>query len=82
MESAMRATTIRPLAEISARRAATAPWSWIGVLWRRVALWRALARERRALATLDPRLLRDIGLDAGDAAREADRPFWDAPEGR
>lgn len=53
-----------------------------GALRRRIALWRALARERRALAALDPHLLRDMGLDAGSAAREADRPFWDVPEGR
>ena len=59
-----------------------------GVLWsphallRRLAVWRALARERRALATLDPHLLRDMGLDAGAAAREAERPFWDVPDGR
>jgi uncharacterized protein YjiS (DUF1127 family) len=48
----------------------------------RVALWSALARERRSLARLDARLLRDIGIDAGAAAREAERPFWDAPARR
>jgi uncharacterized protein YjiS (DUF1127 family) len=47
-----------------------------------VTLWRALARERRTLTTLDARLLRDIGLDAADAEREAARPFWDAPANR
>ncbi len=68
-------------ATLRGRVEARAPLSPPAV-WRRVALWRALARERRALATLDPRLLRDLGLDAGDAAREADRPFWDVPDGR
>lgn len=56
--------------------------SLFDALLRRVALWRALARERRALATLDARLLRDMGISEGDAAREAARPFWEAPEGR
>lgn len=63
------------------RRAPSAPCSPRAAL-RRIALWRALSRERRALATLDARLLRDIGIDAAEAAREAARPFWDAPEGR
>jgi uncharacterized protein YjiS (DUF1127 family) len=48
----------------------------------RLGLWTAVARERRALARLDARLLRDIGLHAGEAAREADRPFWDPPSRR
>ena len=40
----------------------------------------AAALERRAqrarLATLDPRLLRDIGVSAQDAQAEARKPFW------
>ena len=40
----------------------------------------AAALERRAqrahLATLDARLLRDIGLSAQDALAEARQPFW------
>lgn len=42
---------------------------------------RELARQRKALARLTPEQLRDIGLDVDRAAREADRPFWDAPQG-
>jgi uncharacterized protein YjiS (DUF1127 family) len=34
------------------------------------------ARQRRALAELDDRLLRDIGITAYDAAHEAGKPFW------
>ncbi len=34
------------------------------------------SRQRRALADLDERLLRDIGVTAYDAAHEADKPFW------
>lgn len=44
--------------------------------------WMRLRRERAALATLDPRLLQDIGVDRAAAAAEAARPFWDAPAGR
>lgn len=39
----------------------------------------ALRRSRRRLAELDPHMLRDIGLTAGEARNEADLPFWDAP---
>jgi uncharacterized protein YjiS (DUF1127 family) len=34
------------------------------------------SRQRRALADLDDRLLRDIGVTAYDATQEADKPFW------
>lgn len=47
-----------------------------------VRLWLRLFAERRALSQLDERLLRDIGLSEGEAAREAARPFWDIPVGR
>ena len=33
-------------------------------------------RQRRALAELDDRLLRDIGLTAYDVTYEASKPFW------
>lgn len=33
-------------------------------------------RDRQRLGQLDAHLLRDIGLDLGDARREADKPFW------
>ena len=40
-----------------------------------VRLWQS-HRERQSLAELDPRLLRDIGLEPAAAAREIERPFW------
>jgi len=48
---------------------------------RGISLWRylALSRQRRALAQLDPRLLRDVGLSEDAARAEAARRFWDAP---
>ncbi|MEO0937988.1 MAG: DUF1127 domain-containing protein [Pseudomonadota bacterium] len=43
--------------------------------WTLLALW----RSRRALARLDARALKDIGLSAQDAAHEAAKPIWDVP---
>ncbi|MCE0504535.1 MULTISPECIES: DUF1127 domain-containing protein [unclassified Roseivivax] len=39
-------------------------------------LWTDRARSRKHLAGLDAHLLRDVGLDRAEAAREAARPFW------
>lgn len=39
----------------------------------------ALGRQRRRLAGLGPRDLRDIGVTAAQARTEAARPAWDAP---
>jgi uncharacterized protein YjiS (DUF1127 family) len=39
-------------------------------------LRRERARTRRALARLDDRLLRDIGLSRADIEREIEKPFW------
>lgn len=49
-------------------------------LLRRLKGMAALRRERRALLELDAHLLRDLGIDAEDARREARRPPWDAPD--
>ena len=38
--------------------------------------WNAIAAERRALGELDPSRLCDLGLNAADAKREAQKPFW------
>lgn len=49
--------------------------------WRQaVILWVTRRRERLALAELDDRLLRDIGVDRLMALHEAGRPFWDGGE--
>ncbi len=40
--------------------------------------WQERDRQRRHLAALDHRLLRDIGISRADAAREAAIPFWRA----
>ena len=38
--------------------------------------WRRRARERRELATLDSRTIRDLGLSTSDVQFEANKPFW------
>ena len=39
--------------------------------------WMEVARQRRHLASLDNRILRDIGFSQADVDREISRPFWD-----
>ena len=41
-----------------------------------IGVWLERARQRRALAELDDRLLCDIGLTRSEAEREAAKPFW------
>jgi uncharacterized protein YjiS (DUF1127 family) len=40
--------------------------------------WRERGRQRAMLATLDDRMLRDIGIDRARAQREAEKPFWES----
>jgi len=39
-------------------------------------VWQDRAQQRRHLASLDDRLLRDMGLSRADVEREARQPFW------
>lgn len=41
-----------------------------------VTKWDHLRKSRKQLRTLEPHLLRDIGLDPVTAQAEATRPFW------
>lgn len=41
-----------------------------------VLAWQDRARQRRQLAVMDNRLLRDIGLTRADVAAEMAKPFW------
>ncbi len=38
--------------------------------------WADRARQRRLLASLDRRMLDDIGITPADVLRESDKPFW------
>ncbi len=51
-------------------------------LGRRVRRWHELARQRRHLANVDERTLRDIGISHIEARQEARRWFWDDPLAR
>jgi uncharacterized protein YjiS (DUF1127 family) len=42
------------------------------------ATWRRRSRERRELATIDHRTMRELGLTEGQIAYEASKPFWQA----
>jgi uncharacterized protein YjiS (DUF1127 family) len=48
-----------------------------GRVRRLLGLWAARRRERLALAEMDERLLRDIGIDRLTARFEAEKPFWE-----
>ncbi|MDD9914923.1 MAG: DUF1127 domain-containing protein [Rhodospirillaceae bacterium] len=43
-----------------------------------VQVWRERARQRQTLATLNDRMLADIGIDRVAANVEASKPFWRA----
>jgi uncharacterized protein YjiS (DUF1127 family) len=38
--------------------------------------WQDRAEQRHALATMDDRMRKDIGLSLADIARETGKPFW------
>lgn len=65
----------RPAAPVSASAGG-------GFTLTRILGWIQVAAERRRLAELDDRMLRDIGVVREDAKVEAARPFWDVPVGR
>jgi uncharacterized protein YjiS (DUF1127 family) len=45
-------------------------------LLRLISTWIERARQRQALADLDDRLLRDIGMTRRQAMGEFNKPFW------
>ncbi len=53
-------------------RLARLPLAILGILL----VWQERGQQRRHLAALDDRLLRDMGISRADAAREAAIPFW------
>lgn len=57
---------------------AEAVWKAFGRAMRWCADCQGRAEQRRALAALDARMLKDVGITTGDAARESAKPFWRA----
>jgi len=60
------------------RRRVAAGTGKLTAIGRAFLLWQDRARERAHLASLDDRMLRDIGLSRVEVAREWSKPFWRA----
>ncbi len=54
------------------KRLSSLPLAILGTLL----IWQERSRQRHLLASLDDRLLSDVGLSRADAEREAAIPFW------
>ena len=67
---------ILPPQSYSTWRAARTPLHPVAAAWRMISRWIERARQRNALARLDDRALRDIGITRAEAAREWEKPFW------
>lgn len=64
---------IRPVAGSGVRfSVARLVTRWLGELGQ----WAQRQRERAALAALDERMLKDIGVSRADVWQEINKPFW------
>lgn len=45
-------------------------------IFARLAEWHERSVQRTQLASMNERMLKDIGISHGDAVREASKPFW------
>ena len=59
-----------------ARRSAYSAGSAAGRLFGALREWRRRSKGRAQLATLDDRMLKDIGISRADAEFLANKPFW------
>ena len=65
------------MADISLHYSSKAPLAGTYTAFNQIlAGWRRRARERRELATLDSRTIRDLGLSRSDVQFEVNKPFW------
>jgi uncharacterized protein YjiS (DUF1127 family) len=72
----------QPSAAVSAQPVVESRASWsliLGLIVATLREWRRRRAERRELASLDARMLRDVGLDPGTVYYEASQSFWRAP---
>jgi len=60
----------------SLRRPLPSPAQMLVYLGDLLTVWENRARERRYLAEMPDRMLRDLGLSRRDARRESEKPFW------
>ena len=60
----------------AAVKPAAAPRGLVRRVVETIVTWRARARDRRELAALNHRALRDMGLDSADVQAEVTKPFW------
>ncbi len=75
--------TLRPIFELGDRCLSAKPRWHLGLYklfalshMRIIGVWFERSRQRHALACLDDRLLKDVGIKRADAAREIAKPFW------
>ncbi len=52
--------------------------SVLGAVMNTLSIWDRRHRDRLHLASLDHRMLRDIGISSADVHHEASKPFWRA----
>ena len=65
------------MAAISLHYSSKAPLAGTYTAFNQVlATWRRRARERRELANLDHRTIRDLGISPSAIQFEANKPFW------
>ena len=65
------------MADISLHYSSKAPLAGTYTAFSQIlASWRRRARERRELASLDSRTIRDLGLSRSDVQFEVNKPFW------
>ena len=65
------------MAHISLHYSSQAPLAGTFTAIRQIlATWRQRTKERRELANLDYRTMRDLGISPTDVVFEANKPFW------
>jgi len=65
------------MANISLHHSSHAPLAGTFAAFGQVlATWRERAKQRRELANLDYRTMRDLGISPTDVQFEASKPFW------
>ena len=71
-----------PAAAVPAHPVVTPRASWsliLGLIVATLREWHRRRAERRELASLDERMIRDVGLDPGTVYYEASQSFWRTP---